>query len=491
MAYSMVLADLLALLDIASNEELPITSLTLDSRSVKQGALFFAYPGNASDGRDYVADAQAAGAAAIVYESSDFDLPAKVKIPAFAVDGLQSMVGYIAHEFYRQPTAELQVFGVTGTNGKTTCCYLLTQALAGLGLQAAMIGTVGVGKLDALQEASQTTPDPISIHRLFAEFRDQGITQVCMEVSSHALDQGRVNGVQFFCALFTNLSHDHLDYHGDMQSYAAAKQRLFTDFQTELAVVNATDKFASTLTDVASADFVTRYGAGGDVYAEDVELGRTGMRMVIEGNGIEFDIESPLIGQVNIPNLEMLIATLLSLSTDIKDVQRIVAKLSAAPGRMELYIADDKPSVVVDYAHTPDALEKALQSVRKHCAGNLWCVFGCGGDRDREKRPAMGAAADKFADQLIVTNDNPRSETGDSIAADIEKGIQGDYQTILKRDDAIKTAITQAANDDWVLVAGKGHEATQQIGDVYHTFSDRDYVAKVMGAEVASFGGAK
>lgn len=481
MANSMKLADLMALLNIACDDESIVSALTLDSRKVSANSLFFAYPGDTADGRDFIQQAQTDGAVAVVYEAADFELPAKITIPAFAVGGLQQMVGYVAHEFYGQPTAEMQVFGVTGTNGKTTCCYLLTQALTALGLEAAMIGTIGVGKLNALNLASHTTPDPISIHQLFADFRDQGITQVCMEVSSHALDQGRVNGVQFFCTLFTNLSHDHLDYHGDMQSYAAAKQRLFSDFHSELAVTNATDELGISLVNVADAEFVVRYGQGGDVYAEDVELGSQGIRMVIEGNGVEFDIESPLIGQVNVPNLEMLVATLLSLSTDIEDIQRIVATLAPAPGRMELYRADNRPSVVVDYAHTPDALEKALQSVRKHCSGKLWCVFGCGGDRDREKRPVMGAAADTFADQLIVTNDNPRSEKGEDIAADIEKGIKGDYQIILSRADAIDAAITQAANDDWVLVAGKGHETTQQIGDEYHTFSDRVYVANAMG----------
>lgn len=490
MSYSMSLANILALLNIACDDESLVTALTLDSRAVKQGALFFAYPGLLADGRDYIEQAQAAGAVAIIYEKADFSVPANVTIPIFSVDGLQQKVGLIAHEFYRQPTGDMQVFGVTGTNGKTTCCYLLVQALTAMGLRAAMIGTIGVGPLGALSSASHTTPDPISIHKLFASFRDQGITQVCMEVSSHALDQGRVNGVQFFCALFTNLSHDHLDYHGNMQNYAAAKQRLFTDFSTELAVVNADDELGATLDSIATSEFVVRYGRGGDVYADEVQLAQQGLHLVIEGNGVDFEIESPLIGQVNVPNLEMLVAVLLGLSTEISDIQQIVAQLSAAPGRMELYSVAGKPKVVVDYAHTPDALQKALQSLRKHCAGELWCVFGCGGDRDREKRSVMGAAADQFADRSIITNDNPRSEDGAAIAADIEQGIKGEYQIVLNRAEAIGAAIAQAANDDWILVAGKGHETTQQIGDEILPFSDRSYVANTLGATEHSIGGA-
>jgi len=483
MSYSMQLSDLLTLLGVTSNEDVLVTGLSLDSRAVTAGCVFFAYPGVETDGRNYIQQAQAAGAIAVIYDAHGFDLPDSVSIPAFAVDHLQSMIGHLAHEFYQQPSAAMQVFGVTGTNGKTTSCYLLVQALQDLGLKAAMIGTTGVGVLGALAAASHTTPDAIALHRQLADFRDQGITQVCMEVSSHALDQGRVNGVQFFCTLFTNLSHDHLDYHQDMATYAAAKRRLFVDFPAELMVTNAADQLGASLVDVSSAEFVVSYGDGGDVYADELTLEPHGIRMVIEGNGVEFAVQSPLVGEVNVPNLEMLVATLLGLSTPIADIQKITAGLQAAPGRMELYAVKGKPSVVVDYAHTPDALQKALLSIRKHCAGQLWCVFGCGGDRDRKKRPLMGEAASQFADHLIITNDNPRNESGKDIAADIEKGVKGACQVVLDRADAINLAISHAANDDWVLVAGKGHETTQTIGDNCQFFSDRDYVADVVGLQ--------
>jgi len=318
MAYSMKLKDVIALLNIIDSNvddvaDTEISALVIDSRQALTGSVFFAYPGVAQDGRNYIEAAQNAGASAVVYEAG-FDLPSTITIPAFAVQSVQSVVGNVANQFYQEPSSELQVFGVTGTNGKTTCCYLLTQALEMLELQAAMIGTIGVGKLSSLDSSGHTTPDPITLHKQLAEFRDQGITQVCMEVSSHALDQGRVNGVQFFCTLFTNLSHDHLDYHGDMDSYAASKRRLFTDFHSELVISNANDAMGIGLIDIANADFIVRYGAGGDVLADDVELTSKGINLVIEGNGVEFELSTPLIGKVNLPNIELLVATLLALS---------------------------------------------------------------------------------------------------------------------------------------------------------------------------------
>jgi UDP-N-acetylmuramoyl-L-alanyl-D-glutamate--2,6-diaminopimelate ligase len=472
----MPLADLLAILNVASDSNIEINQLVIDSRKVSDGALFCAYKGVQADGRDYLQQAEKNGAAAILYDAQDFDLPDNITIPAFSISNLQARVGTLAHHFFGRACDEMQVFGVTGTNGKTTCCYLLTQALTHLGMQAAMIGTIGVGKLDSLAPADHTTPDPIALHKMLADFKAQGITQVCMEVSSHALHQGRVNGVEFFCALFTNLSHDHLDYHGDMASYGAAKKRLFTSFSSELMVTNASDSFGASLIEIANTEFIVSYGQGGDVYADEVNLGVDGIEFEFEGNGIDFSASTPLIGAVNIPNIEMLVATLLALSTSIEDIQSILASLTPAPGRMELYRVPGKASVVVDYAHTPDALEKALLSVKQHCQGELWCVFGCGGDRDQGKRSVMGAVADKGADRLIVTNDNPRSEDPAAIAAQIVTGIKVNHQVILNRAEAIASAISQASLDDWILVAGKGHETTQQIGSQLLNFSDREQV---------------
>lgn len=474
----MNLSDLLAVINIAydSNVDVVVRELVIDSRKVSKGAVFCAYKGVAVDGRDYLMQAQQSGAIAVLYDELDFEPPDDITIPTFSVTDLQRQVGVLAHHFFGRACDEMQVFGVTGTNGKTTCCYLLTQALTHLGMQAAMIGTIGLGKLDSLVPADHTTPDPIELHKKLAEFRAQGITQVCMEVSSHALHQGRVNGVEFFCTLFTNLSHDHLDYHGDMASYGAAKQMLFTDFNSELVVTNASDPLGRSLVDVANAEFIVSYGQGGDVYADEVTLGSDGIEFEFEGNGVDFSASTPLIGAVNIPNVEMIVAALLALSTPVDDIRSILESFVPAPGRMELYRVPSGASVVVDYAHTPDALEKALLSVKQHCHGELCCVFGCGGDRDQAKRSVMGSIADKAADSLIITNDNPRSEDPATIADQIVTGISGDYQIILNRAEAIATAISQANSGDWILVAGKGHETTQQIGAELFKFSDREQV---------------
>ena len=490
MDYSLRLSKLLSILSIPSESQsignIMIEDLTADSRQVNSGSLFFAYPGAVDDGRDYIAKAAQAGAAAIFYESElgaseTFELSGEFDMPTIAVRGLRGKIGVMAHQFFAQPSTEMQVFGVTGTNGKTTCCYLLTQALNKLGNHANMIGTIGYGELSDLEYSGLTTPGPIELHRLLAKWRDHGVTQVCMEVSSHALDQGRVAGVQFFCTLFTNLSHDHLDYHGDMQQYAAAKVRLFTDFHSELVITNADDVLGASLIDRANTEFVATYGDDGDVSVDQTELSDHGMRLQIEANGVEFDLQTSLIGKVNIPNILLLVATLLALSIEVKEIQRIVASLTSAPGRMELFKRESSASVVVDFAHTPDALEKALASVKAHCSGDLWCVFGCGGDRDKTKRPIMGAAANKYADQIIVTNDNPRSEAPNDIANDIVAGITRDYQVILDRSNAIETAIKNSKSPDWILVAGRGHEPYQQIGESSIPFSDRAQVQLILG----------
>ena len=483
MSYQMGLNELLSISQIESDSTINVTGLSADSRAIAEGDLFLAYPGTTHDGRSYLQAAQQAGAAAILYEEQDFSLPDEITIPAFAINNLQLQIGNLADHFYRQPSAELQVFGVTGTNGKTTCCYLLTQALSKLGLRAAMIGTIGMGELDKLSSSGYTTPDAISVHRTLAEWRDQGITQVCMEVSSHALYQGRVQGVQFFCNLFTNLSHDHLDFHGDMNAYAAAKRMLFTDFHSELCITNADDELGASLIEIADSEFIVSYSQredAADVCLEESELTANGIKLAIVANGVELELQSSLVGKVNVPNLLLLVSALLALSTPLHEITRIVAELQAAPGRMESHHIDGGPTVVIDYAHTPDALEKALESVRFHCQGELWCVFGCGGDRDAEKRPKMGAAADRLADRLIVTNDNPRSEDPSLIANQIKQGIKSEVEVVLDRAKAIETAMRNAQAADWVLVAGKGHETTQDIGGQLLPFSDRQVVMQLM-----------
>jgi len=487
--YSMSLTSLLNALtrQVAMNDsDLLISNITIDSRQVSEGCLFMAYPGTQCDGRDFILQAQTQGAVAVLYEKQAdpsavetielFELPEQVTIPAIAVENLQHEVGFLAHQFFGEPSASMQVFGVTGTNGKTTSCYLLTQALTELELSTVMVGTIGMGALDNLNHTGHTTPDVISLHRQFAQWVEQGVTHVCMEVSSHALDQGRVNGVQFFCTLFTNLTHDHLDYHGTMQQYQTAKQRLFTDFRSELVITNADDVMGQGLVDVANSDFIASYGQAGDVMVDESALHETGMTLYIEGQGVDFEVTTSLIGQVNIPNILMLVTTLLSLSVSIEQIQKIIRQLRSAPGRMEPFFTENHPRVVIDYAHTPDALDKALQSVRAHCHGQLWCVFGCGGDRDQQKRKLMGEVADRWADHIVLTNDNPRSEQPEAITDAIALGIKQTVNVVHDRALAIQSVIQQAQATDWVLVAGKGHETTQQIGKQYIDFSDRQQV---------------
>ncbi len=493
MTYSMALSELISALNIESEDQTLIKDLAIDSRRVSKGSAFIAYPGTLNDGRSYIQSAQESGASAILYErlnldGQEYELPEGISVPTIAVDNLRAYVGNLAHHFFKEPSSDIQVFGITGTNGKTTCCYLLTQALAGLGMRVAMIGTIGVGQLHSLVDSGHTTPDPISVHRLLALWRDQDVTQVCMEVSSHALDQDRIGGVQFFCTLFTNLSHDHLDYHGDMKSYADAKIKLFTDYGSELVITNADDEIGADLINIANSEFIASFGEKGDVCLKSRELLESGMTLLIEAGDAAFKVDTSLIGKVNIPNILLLVATLLSLSISVEEIQRVVHQVRSAPGRMELYKASSKSSVVVDYAHTPDALERALHSIIEHCRGRLLCVFGCGGDRDIAKRPLMGEIATRLADHVILTNDNPRSEKPEEIIADIKVGILNkespNLEIIQDRKKAISSAIAQANDDDWILIAGKGHEKTQTIGSQVLKFSDREIVAEILGVAV-------
>ncbi|MGH1541816.1 MAG: UDP-N-acetylmuramoyl-L-alanyl-D-glutamate--2,6-diaminopimelate ligase [Arenicella sp.] len=466
--------------------DVELLDMVADSRQITQGCVFVAQKGLMVDARDYISRAVDSGAVAVIYEqdglsSAQSELIESLDIPSVAISGLNNEIGYLSAKFFNHPAEKMKVFGITGTNGKTSSAYLLTQSLQLLGHKAAFIGTIGVGQIGALQPVTHTTADSITLQRQFAELVQQGYSHVCMEVSSHALDQGRVNGVEFYAALFTNLSHDHLDYHGSMEVYAAAKQRLFTDFSLKFAVTNCDDEFGVQLLDVASVEFMSSYGDAGDVRADDIRADKDGLVFTIDTDAFDFDVRSSLVGLINVPNILLVVTTLLVLGVDVADIQRLVPQLESAPGRMEVFSQDDSPVVVVDFAHTPDALERALLSVREHCAGDLWCVFGCGGDRDRQKRPEMGAVVERCADAMVLTNDNPRSETAATIFADITQGMQRKATIIEDRGMAIEWAIKQAGPQDWILVAGKGHEQYQIIGNEKRDFSDRDWVVQCLG----------
>lgn len=465
-----------------SNRE--VRGLQVDSRRVKPGDLFLALPGMIVDGRDFIGDAVASGAAAIVYEADDGYALHGMPVPAFAVSGLRRQIGVIADRFYDAPSQRLVVVGVTGTNGKTTCTQLLAQALDQPPRRCAVIGTLGYGFPGALNASIHTTPDAVTVHRLFAEFIDQGAAQVAMEVSSHALEQGRVNGVSFDVAVFTNLTRDHLDYHGDMETYGQAKSGLFVAPGLKYAVINHDDAFGRRLlSGVGAPVTVLSYGLeSGDIRAREAHPLPDGLLLRVTTPDGEMELRSPLVGRFNAYNLLAVLTTLLALGVKLEDAAARLARAQAPTGRVERFGgAKGLPLVVVDYAHTPDALEKILYALREHARGKLWCVFGCGGDRDRGKRPAMGEIAERLADRVVLTDDNPRHEPGDAIIADILGGMRTSPEVIRDRRAAIAAAIRGAGEGDIVLVAGKGHEDYQQVGDERLPYSDREVVQNLMG----------
>ena len=495
-----------------------VRGLQLDSRRVQPGDLFIAAPGMTADGRDYIGDAVASGASAVVYETDDGFALRGAPLPAFGISNLRDKIGVIAERFYGAPSRRIVVTGVTGTNGKTTCTQLLAQALdhmesraarsarlplplAGEGMRVreagneskpwrrcAIIGTLGYGFPGALNPSLHTTPDAVTVHRLLADFLRQGATHVAMEVSSHALGQGRVAGVAFNVAVFTNLTRDHLDYHGDMESYGAAKAGLFAVEGLKYAVINHDDAFGkSLLAGIDTRIKALSYGIeGGDVRALAVQALPEGLALRITTPDGETELRSPLIGRFNAYNLLAVLATLLALGVKLEDAAARLSRAQAPSGRVERFGGlKGLPLVVVDYAHTPDALEKILLALREHVHGKLWCVFGCGGDRDRGKRPVMGEIAERLADAVVLTDDNPRHEPGEAIIGDIIGGMRASPQVIRDRRVAIEATISAAGENDIVLIAGKGHEEYQQVGDERLPYSDRAAVREILGEAAA------
>ncbi|MDD2928971.1 MAG: UDP-N-acetylmuramoyl-L-alanyl-D-glutamate--2,6-diaminopimelate ligase [Sideroxydans sp.] len=474
-----------------------VTNLVSDSRTVQPGDTFVAYPGETGDGRRHIAQAIANGANAVIWEANDFSWSPEWTVPNLPVHGLRQQAGYIADDIYGHPSGKLWTVGVTGTNGKTSISQWLARCFSAVGSKSLVIGTLGNGFPDALQASVNTTPDVLRLHALLANGIKQGAQAAVMEVSSHALTQGRVNGVQFDVALLTNLTRDHLDYHGDMQHYAAAKRKLFDWSSLKYAVVNLDDAFgdelAASLRDGAAE--VIGYGLSEDAL---MRAGRLGIRMVhgkLQGAdmqglsmllhtswGVE-ELSSRLIGRFNASNLLGALAVLLASEVNIEDAARELGMQKAVAGRMQTLGGKDAPTVVVDYAHTPDALENVLQTLREATepnGGRVTCVFGCGGDRDRGKRPMMGTVADRFADVRIVTSDNPRSEAPQVIIEEICSGMQGEYQVIEDRARAIAQAIDKASINDTVLIAGKGHEDYQEIAGVRYPFSDCEVAQRAL-----------
>ena len=478
--------------------DVELTGLELDSRRIKPGDLFLACrshdPSGASrHGLQHVGQALQRGAAAVAWEPGAGVAPPDIGIAEIAVPDLARRAGEIAARFYGEPSTQMFCAGVTGTDGKTSTAYLVAQAFEALGTPCAYLGTIGSGRVGALDPSTHTTPDPVSLQQWLAQMRAQGVRACVMEVSSHALDQARIAGVCLRTAVLTNITRDHLDYHGTVDAYAAAKRKLFERDELLAVVLNRDDAYgAAWARELAAQREVIVYGIdgpapdGAHLIARELRLSPDGIGFTIDSHLGRAQLRSPLLGRFNVHNLLAALGVLISHQVPLADAVAALAAARTVPGRMEAFRKAGAPLVVVDYAHTPDALRAVLGAARAHTAGRLTAVFGCGGDRDRGKRPLMGAAAFELADRTIVTDDNPRSETPAAIVAEILGGLglvvpQSQPRVLHDRAEAIRTAIAEAGADDVIVIAGKGHEDYQIYGSRMRHFSDREEVAGVLG----------
>lgn len=469
--------------------DVEINELVLDSRNVKEGDLFVAVKGHHVDATRFIEQAILAGASAVLAETDSADKHLYIEYqhekPVIHYYHLSANLSEIADKFYDSPSKKLTLVGVTGTNGKTTVSQLLAQWAQQLGHKAAVMGTIGNGLLGQMVEAINTTGSPIEIQSSLASFVNAGADFAAIEVSSHGLVQRRVEALDFDAAIFTNLSRDHLDYHGTMEAYAQAKKRFFSELNPRLQILNADDpigrEWLAELPNAIAVSCDVDFQPKSERWLKAISIRFTHDGAIIDfasswGNGT---LNSPLIGAFNVSNLLLVMATLLALGYSLNDLTRTVSALKGVCGRMEVIKVSGKPAVIVDYAHTPDALEKALIAAREHCSGKLWCVFGCGGDRDTGKRPLMAKVAEQFADMIVVTKDNPRTEDPDKIESDIIAGFSNMDKVglIPDRDQAIEFAIQGANENDLILIAGKGHEDYQIIGNEILYFSDQETAA--------------
>lgn len=464
-----------------------IRELTLDSRQVRPGDLFLAVPGGRQDGRAHIADALARGAVAVAYEAEGAPALPATDVPLLPINGLAGQLSAIAGRFYGEPSRALRLVGVTGTNGKTSVSQLLAQALDLLGERCGIIGTLGNGFYGALRSGRHTTPDPIGVQGALAGLKQAGAHAVAMEVSSHGLEQGRVAALDFKVAVFTNLSRDHLDYHGTMDAYAAAKARLFAWPGLRCRVLNLDDAFGRQLAAEAQGSRLLGYSLedrSAYLYCRHAKFDEQGVRAEIvtpQGEGL---LRSPLLGRFNLSNLLAVVGALLALEYPLDEILAVMPRLQAPAGRMQRLGGGDRPLVVVDYAHTPDALEKVLEALRPHVRGRLLCLFGCGGDRDRGKRPLMAAVAERLADAVLVTDDNPRGEAPEQIFTDIRAGFAAADRVSFQhgRGAAIAHLVASAEPADVLLLAGKGHEDYQEVHGVRQPFSDIEEAEKALSA---------
>ena len=474
-------------------------ALCVDDRKLQAGDAFIAWPGYGVDARQFVTGALARGAVACVVESEGVDAWGFDDARIYALAGLKAQAGALAADFYGQPSAHLAVCAFTGTNGKTSSTWWLAQALEQLAAKGktgpcGIIGTLGVGRIHALRSTGLTTPDPITVQAQLQQFVTQQCGVCAIEASSIGLLEGRMQGVQVHTAVLTNFTQDHLDYHGSMDAYWQAKELLFRWPNLRAAVINADDAKAQSVLQLCQASGVKTYtyslDAAADLSASNIQFLQQGLRFDIAYQGAVQTLQLPLYGAYNIANVLGVIATLLSLGHSFNDAIAACAALTAVPGRMELLTQAGSADVLVDYAHTPDALEQSLKALRPSAAargGKVWCVFGCGGNRDAAKRPLMGAVAERYADKVVLTSDNPRDENPAAILAEISAGLsQAPAHTELDRAQAIRWALRHADARDVILLAGKGHEDYQEISGVKRYFSDQAEVLKVWGQGVGA-----
>ena len=461
--------------------------LCADSRQVLAGDVFVAFPGLRVDGRSFIEAAIHAGAAAVLWERDGYTWDSRFALPNLAVEGLAHLSGYLAHEICGRPSETLWTIGVTGTNGKTSVTQWLSRAFAALGRKCGVIGTLGIGFPGALSASLNTTPDSVTLHQTLAGFRDAGADAVAMEVSSIGLDQGRLNGLRFDVAVHTNLTRDHLDYHGNMENYGVAKARLFDMPGLRSVVLNLDDRFGMAQARRLAGRGLevigyTLFASNADaapvnrlLVADRLATMAAGMRFIARCGNESADMYPHLVGQFNVSNLLAVIGTLMASGFTLEDAAGVAESLTPPQGRMQTLGGIGEPLVVVDYAHSPDALEQVLTAVRATVNardGRLVCVFGCGGDRDPGKRPLMGEVAGRLADRVMLTSDNPRGEDPEQIVGDILGGVGAAADVVVDRAQAIRQAILAAAADDVVVIAGKGHEPYQEIRGVRYPFSD-------------------
>ena len=460
-----------------------VPALRLDSRAVQRGDLFLAVPGHQTDGRRFIDAAVRAGAATVLEEGDTFAVRATAPVAHLVIPDLRRQVGELAARFYDQPGRRLKVIGVTGTNGKTSITWFLRDALNALGHRCALVGTLGLGLKGDEQTTGHTTPDPITLQAGLARVRDAGADCVAMEVSSHALDQHRLGSTPVPVAVFSNLSRDHLDYHGDMEAYLAAKSVLFTRDGVKLAVINCDDPAAYSLIGcLADGVRCVTFGdqPGATVRCAAVTFTADGMRAELTVGGDPLTVTLPLFGRFNLSNVMAVAGILHGQGISTASLGGALAAVTAVPGRMEPVQQPGCPTVIVDYAHTPDGLEKALQACRAHFHGRLFCIVGCGGDRDTGKRPQMAAVAERGADRVVLTSDNPRSEDPQQIIDDMRAGLAdaASVQAIVERAQAVMDTVQAASDGDVILLAGKGHEDYQEVDGVRYPSDDRDLARK-------------